>query len=59
MEMDNTDYLIEELKKINLPMPRKSMTVGKLNKIKKQLDEIEESIVIYRKHLERFPTPNP
>lgn len=47
----NTDYLIKKLRKFNLPMPRNIINDLELKEIEKQLSEIEDSIRIFRNHL--------
>lgn len=54
MLKSNADYVIQKLKKINFPLPRKRMTVGQIKEIENQLDEIEQSIIVFRKHLKGF-----
>lgn len=49
----NTEYLIQKLREFNLPMPRNMINDLELEEINRELDQIEESIRIYREHLER------
>ncbi len=58
MKKNNADYLVKKLKKFSLPMPRKSMTLTQLKEVKTQLEEIEQSIIIYRENLKRFSNSN-
>lgn len=56
MEKTNADYIIDKLKKFNIPFPRRKMSIGQLDRIKAQLDEIEGSIEKYREILENYPS---
>ncbi|WP_298756399.1 hypothetical protein [uncultured Psychroserpens sp.] len=51
---NNTDYLIKKLRKFNLPLPRKKMNLKQKQEIEEQIKEIEDSIVIFKKHMNRF-----
>ncbi|WP_204344328.1 hypothetical protein [Psychroserpens algicola] len=56
MKKTNTDYVIEELKRITFPLPRKRMTSSQLKEIENQIEEIEESILVFKEHMKRFKT---
>lgn len=53
MDKTNADYIIEKLKQINFPFPRKKMSSNQLKGIETQLDEIQESLDAYKEFLSK------
>lgn len=51
MEKINADYVLEKLREINLPFPRKKIGEQHMKAILLELDDIEQSLLKYREFL--------